>query len=115
MVKRKLEAEKDGDAAFTNPVSASKKKKKASNDRLSRYLSLVESEDTLVAGDSLGLLDIDNSFFFSLSSGLTYFLTSVWRDGASSLLDQYLDRHPDCGHILRVLEWDKQTRTQDVV
>ena len=49
-------------------------------------------------------------------SGLTYFLTTSQRDeGAPSLIETYLQRCPECEHILGPLSWGREKRTHDVV
>ena len=49
-------------------------------------------------------------------SGLTYFLTTSQRDGeSSSLVEVYLQRCPECEHVLQPLGWGKEMRTHDVV
>ena len=49
-------------------------------------------------------------------SGLTYFLTTSQRDGeSSSLVEVYLQRCPECEHVLQPLGWGKERRTHDVV
>ena len=49
-------------------------------------------------------------------SGLTYFLTTSLRDeGSPSIVEVYLQRCPECEHILQPLQWGKERRTHDVV
>jgi len=61
------------------------------------------------------ILSCVDAFLPSLS-GLTYFLTTSQRDGeSSSILDVYLQRCPECEHILQPLGWGKERRTHDVV
>jgi len=49
-------------------------------------------------------------------SGLTYFLTTSQRDElAPPLIETYLQRCPECEHILGPLSWGREKRTHDVV
>ncbi len=49
------------------------------------------------------------------AAGLTYFLTTVLRDGDLGLIEHYLEAHPECEHILAPLAWEREKRTHDVV
>ena len=49
-------------------------------------------------------------------SGLTYFLITSQRDeGSPSIVEVYLQRCPECEHILQPLRWGKERCTHDVV
>ena len=61
-------------------------------------------------------------YHMSFLVGLTYFLTTVKHEAASektcdsqSLLEVYLQRFPDCEHILTPLDWSKEKKSIDLV
>ena len=51
----------------------------------------------------------------SFHAGLTFFLNNIGNDGGADLICEYLNRFPECSHILSVLEWNREKRTYDVV
>ena len=59
-------------------------------------------------------------FFLFAYSGLTYLLTSVKHEksgehAAKQLLPRYLEKFPDCEHVLVPFGWHKEKRSFDVV
>lgn len=93
------------------------KKAKFACSAFDKLLSLINSSDSLIAGDKVANVYSVYNMVWLVCIGLTYFLKNVKNDGEEGLgvIGEYLANFPDCAHILAPLEWEKDKKTYDVV
>ena len=100
--------------------SATSKKKKRKvvqkeDDKLKRFLDLVSDNDSMIAGRDY-YKNVPNLYIIVLLCvGLTLFLNEVTHNGNEQLLLDYLHRHPNCSHLLAILQWEFKQQTPDTV